>query len=269
MVAILLTCAALASATDGQCAQLGCTAHKEASRQCQCNVHCTAHHDCCSDFEAACLNATSSAPAQSSEKGSSDKSHAPSSPHHAPSSPHHAPSSPHTPHNPKSAGGKGSDSSGCGSSGSNGGKGSSGNKPEHEQHTHNSSPTSPKSAGDKGSDSSSSGSSGGKGSSSSKAGNEQHSKAHEHSKRQPVSSTSIMIVVLACITGITVPVTVSIVLVLRSRGVCCVSSTSAVHQRIDRPPTKPTDVAIDSPASLRQDLSGTAAPSAASPASEA
>ena len=69
------------------------------------------------------------------------------------------------------------------------------------------------------------------------------------------------------------PVSVSIILILRSRGVCCVSSTAAVHractrprrssaplvrahspplacflisaERIDRPPTKPTEVATE------------------------
>lgn len=48
------------------------------------------------------------------------------------------------------------------------------------------------------------------------------------------------------------PITVSIVLVLRSRGVCCVAHP---HQRIDRPPKNPTQTAeAGAPATAMQEL---------------
>ena len=76
-------------------------------------------------------------------------------------------------------------------------------------------------------------------------------KQHEHAGKAkgtaehthtPHKSYSWLIVVLACATGLTVPITVSIVLILRARGVCCGPAT-AVHQRIDRPAAKPTETA--------------------------
>ena len=57
---------------------------------------------------------------------------------------------------------------------------------------------------------------------------EQKEHAHGHH-----GSVSWLIVVLACATGLTIPITVSIVLILRARGVCCVPRV--VHHRIDRP----------------------------------
>jgi predicted ThiF/HesA family dinucleotide-utilizing enzyme len=45
---------------------------------------------------------------------------------------------------------------------------------------------------------------------------------------------NIVIVLLACATGITVPVTISIILVLRSRGICCVAYKAVATEQSDQ-----------------------------------
>lgn len=72
--------------------------------------------------------------------------------------------------------------------------------------------------------------------------------AHEHSSSSSHdghaggqhSSINWVIVILACLTGLFVPITVAIILVLRARGVCCAKHP---HQRVDTQ-EKPADNAV-------------------------
>jgi len=41
-------------AAGESCAVYGCTAHKVSDHACQCNVHCLTHKDCCADYATAC-----------------------------------------------------------------------------------------------------------------------------------------------------------------------------------------------------------------------
>ena len=50
-----------------------------------------------------------------------------------------------------------------------------------------------------------------------------------------------MIVMLACATGLTIPITVSIILILRARGVCCVSTIK--HHPVGQPDKRTTTAA--------------------------
>ena len=56
--ALLLAATTTAPATPGLCATLSCSVHKVDGRPCQCNFHCAAHNDCCSDAAAVCTNQT-------------------------------------------------------------------------------------------------------------------------------------------------------------------------------------------------------------------
>ena len=58
----------------------------------------------------------------------------------------------------------------------------------------------------------------------------------DHAARKQHDTVSLIIVLLACATGLTVPITISIILILRARGVCC-APAAAKHHRIDQPPT--------------------------------
>ena len=42
----------------GSCKAFTCSVRKQAEDSCQCNLHCRVHTDCCSDYEAICLNQT-------------------------------------------------------------------------------------------------------------------------------------------------------------------------------------------------------------------
>ena len=256
-----ILCATASAATGTTCASLGCSTHKVDGQSCQCNFHCAAHKDCCADFRAACPNATDplagssphhaehgkapSAPQSPSHKGggtgnatSQKVAHEKPPPkpaheaekntkhhEHAPSP---APSLPSKHSADKAAAGK----SGGSSSGSSGGKssGSSGGKSSGGGSSGGSSSGGSTASKAKGSNSTSSSSRGG-----------EHEKSEHEKKHQ---TFSFAVVLLVCATGITLPITVSIILVLRSRGVCCVSTA---FQRIDRPPTKPTQGGTELP----------------------
>jgi len=56
------------------CAALGCTTHHVSQQSCQCNAHCVLHNDCCEDFEAACPNVTLTNHTSSSGDANSTKS---------------------------------------------------------------------------------------------------------------------------------------------------------------------------------------------------
>ena len=54
-----------------------------------------------------------------------------------------------------------------------------------------------------------------------------HAKSREHTKgggAQPQNAFPLIVVILACVAAICLPVTVSLILVLRSRGLCCASA---------------------------------------------
>jgi len=228
------------SSTSQSCATLGCSTHKVSDgRPCQCNFHCSAHHDCCTDYAAACPNASDpmvsphgganggengTAKVTKSTKAASTKTA------HEPNTKHSAGKQSGSTHTASSSGGKGAGSKGGadgvatavtpggnstiatgggGTHSSSKGGGATKDKGEHQEHS--------------------------KEKTEHPEHGEHHSSNHSPGAKHS-STTSLIVVLLACATGITVPITISIILILRARGVCCVSSS---FQRIDKPPAQP------------------------------
>lgn len=265
-----------AAATAGLCSSIGCSVHKMDGRSCQCNFHCDAHHDCCSDFAATCPNLTdpclehkckSHAPgaASADTSAAASKAHEHTKAHSSTASTGNATAHEHTKgHSPttKAAASKEGESGKSESKS----KSTTDAKPSHGHHDesdakkgHHEHSAKPSGGGTSGAKPSSGASS--SGSASADGGSKEskpHEHAHEHEKKEGEhdkkagsdhphhekrGAVSWLIVLLACATGLTIPITLSIVLILRARGVCCAST--AVHQRIDLPPKTPTETAAE------------------------
>ena len=241
MITIALMMAA-AVAAEGKCATFGCSMHKDPAHSCQCNLHCTAHKDCCSDYATACTaNATDASSELHGSKGPRPSTNSTKRERSKPASPSPDGKHQHPTHDTANK-----------TTTDHNAKHTPAANPAHGGESSSSSSSSQHSGSEKGSSKAAIGSS----SKSSEHGkNEEHNKekeakekAHEHEHksgqkhRGAPSSVNIAIVVLACISGITVPITISIVLVLRARGICCVGTK---FQRIDRPPVVPTESAIE------------------------
>jgi len=274
MFATFLLATSSAISTGGLCATSGgCSVHKIDSRGCQCNFHCAAHKDCCSDFAAVCPNQTdpclehkckgvaaptpitdaskvkakTNATAAGKGSGGSSSSKAagkatgggkedkPPKEDKSPKGEETSKKGHHTATTTAAKGSGGASGKASGSSSSTSGKASG-----------------EKSHGDK--------EHGDKEHSSEKAHEKEHEKEHEHGEHEHAEhahdhpghrgSMSWVVVLLACATGLTIPITVSIILILRARGVCCAPKGGA-HQRIDKPGGPPTVAAADTVASTR------------------
>jgi len=274
----VLVLAPAAAGADGSCATLQCSVHKMEGRPCQCNFHCDAHHDCCSDFATVCSNLTdpclqhqckhnSAAAATSIEAKAHDhsKAHSGSSTGNATSNEakthdhlkaHAANSATNTTSTKGSAsstheketksGGKDAkDAKNKAATDSKGGHGKQEEGESKKGHEHSSGSKESSSGASK---SAPNGKSGGSAGSKEAGGKDNKQHTHEHAKAESEhtkakhETISWIIVLLACATGLTVPVTVSIVLILRARGVCCVPTIA--HHRIDQQGA-PTATAAD------------------------
>jgi hypothetical protein len=149
----------------------------------------------------------------------------------------------HHEHAPAAAGkGKGDGSSGGSGSGSGGGKAAEAGKAAETGKEHTKKEGAAEAGGAKKEDK-------GASAGADKKAAHEHEHEHEHAAKEggahegkaggQHAGVSWVIVLLACLTGLFVPITVAIVLVLRARGVCCAKHP---HQRVDA--QKPADTGI-------------------------
>jgi cobalamin biosynthesis Mg chelatase CobN len=200
--------------------------HKVDGRSCQCNFHCQDHKDCCTDVASICANQTD--PCIDPKHGCRGRGSGNST------SAAKAQRLPKLANSTKTAkDGKGKPS-----------LSSSKDKDRHTNvHSSSGKPETKSDAKASSADTSSSLATGGKSAGERKKDAGADGKKHEHGMHEHANmhaSMNWMVVILACMTGLFVPVTVAIVLVLRSRGVCCPKHP---HQRVDAQ-TKPPETGI-------------------------
>eukprot|EP00327_Prymnesium_parvum_P000968 CAMPEP_0182842638 /NCGR_PEP_ID=MMETSP0006_2-20121128/25739_1 /TAXON_ID=97485 /ORGANISM="Prymnesium parvum, Strain Texoma1" /LENGTH=311 /DNA_ID=CAMNT_0024972333 /DNA_START=355 /DNA_END=1290 /DNA_ORIENTATION=+ len=243
-------------AAGESCAVYGCTAHKVSDHACQCNVHCLTHKDCCADYATACSrNETEAAhhhtphlsphneteadegkagkaAVETSDKGSTkggqEKSGTKES--GAKESAKESAKETKAKEGAKDAGkdsGKDAGKDAKGAAGKEASKAKAA-KPPPSPSSHSSHPSS--GSHQAVSHASGSHSSGHASNGHPSAHPSTHSSSHSsHSSSSAASShvthhsklTWWLVVGLACVTGLTVPIIISAILVLRANGVCC------------------------------------------------
>ena len=222
------------------CATLGCSVHKQDGAACQCNYHCNVHHDCCADVAAVCQNRTdpclthsggckhggggnvttghkaehtkssehvkspehakAKSSTASAEATHSSKAHAPSAEGASTADATH--SSGHASKSDGKKGGPHDHVAGSGKASGTSGKVAGAAGAKEKEHSKESEKDKDKN----------------KEKEKEKASGTQHESHTHHTPHTHSSSTTPwVVVVLACITGLTLPITISIILVLRAR----------------------------------------------------
>lgn len=239
-VAVLVLLSSPSCIAADLCATLGCSVHKQDGAACQCNYHCNVHHDCCADVAAVCQNRTdpclthsggckhggggnvttghkaehtkssehvkspehtkAKSSTASAEATHSSKAHAPSAEGASTADATH--SSGHASKSDGKKGGPHDHVAGSGKASGTSGKAAGAAGAKEKEHSKESEKDKDKN----------------KEKEKEKASGTQHESHTHHTPHTHSSSTTPwVVVVLACITGLTLPITISIILVLRAR----------------------------------------------------